>query len=334
MPSNVLSGSAGTSRYQRIVITGGAGFIGRAIAVALLSRSMEVIVVDLPGRSERIPPHPRLHCVTGDIGDRGTYGQLDRFDRVDAVIHLAAQTSNRVSHEEPERDVDTNARGTLLVTEWCCARRIQRLLYSSSMAVYGHPEKLPIHENDRVLPFSYYGITKLAGEHYIRANASRGLNATILRLFNVYGPGQDLANLKQGMASIYLAYVLQGQKVPVTGSLDRYRDLVYIDDVVAAFLRVLDDPRAYHRIFNVGTGLSTTVRALLHLIIRSAGEDPEKYPVEEVASHAGDQFGMVADASLLRTEFGWEPTVDLPEGIRRMVAWARPELARAISTRC
>jgi len=312
---------------RRVVITGGAGFIGQAIAQALVARDVEVTLLDLPERIGRVAPTLRARVVAGDVGECSAYERLDAAGTYDAVIHLAAQTSNRVSHERPELDVNTNARGTLLVTEWCCARGIRRLLYSSSMAVYGHPEKLPIQENDRTLPFSYYGITKLAGEHYIRANAGRGLNATIFRLFNVYGPGQDLANLKQGMASIYLAYVLQRQKVPVTGSLDRYRDFVFIDDIVAAFQLALDEPGTHGRIFNLGTGTSTTVQDLLRLIITSAGEDPVKYPVEQVASHAGDQFGMVADASLFRNEFAWRPTVSLPEGIQRMVTWARSALA-------
>jgi UDP-glucose 4-epimerase len=318
------------SPAQRVVITGGTGFIGQAVAAALVARDVDVTLLDLPDRIGRVAPGLRARVIAGDVGERSAYDRLDAAGNYDAVIHLAAQTSNRVSHEEPERDVNTNARGTLLITEWCCARGISRLLYSSSMAVYGHPEKLPIQEKDRTLPFSYYGITKLAGEHYIRANRGRGLNATIFRLFNVYGPGQDLANLKQGMASIYLAYVLRGLKVPVTGSLDRYRDFVYIDDVVAAFLRVLDEPKAYGRIFNVGSGTSTTVRDLLQVIVASAGEDPARYPVEQVESHAGDQFGMVADASLLRDELGWHPTVPLPEGIRRMVTWARPTLAAGV----
>lgn len=333
MDSHSPLSSGATAPARRVVITGGAGFIGQAIAAALVAREVEVTLLDLPNRVGRVAPDLRARVVAGDVGERSSYERLDAAGTYDAVIHLAAQTSNRVSHEEPERDVNTNARGTLLVTEWCCARGIRRLLYSSSMAVYGHPEKLPIQETDRTLPFSYYGITKLAGEHYIGANAGRGLNATIFRLFNVYGPGQDLANLKQGMASIYLAYVLQGQKVPVTGSLDRYRDFVYIDDVVAAFLQVLDDPKAHGRVLNVGTGDSTTVQDLLRLIITSAGADPAKYPVEQVNSHAGDQFGMVADASLLRGEFGWRPTVSLPEGIRRMVTWARAEFARTDTVR-
>jgi UDP-glucose 4-epimerase len=327
--STRVSPHQATPPVRRVVITGGAGFIGQAIAGALVARDFEVTLLDLPDRVRRVAPGLRARVVAGDVGERSAFERLDAAGSYDAVIHLAAQTSNRVSHEEPERDVNTNARGTLLVTEWCCARGISRLLYSSSMAVYGHPEKLPIQEMDRTLPFSYYGITKLAGEHYIRANAGRGLNATIFRLFNVYGPGQDLANLKQGMASIYLAYVLQGQKVPVTGSLERYRDFVYIDDVVDAFLRVLDEPQAHGSVFNLGTGVSTTVQDLLRLIITSAGEDPVRYPVEQVASHAGDQFGMVADASLFRNGFGWRPTVSLAEGIRRMVTWARPALARA-----
>lgn len=327
MATSVTAPNPSSSRHQHVVITGGAGFIGQALANALLARGARVTIFDRHERNAAVLPRPQLTIVSGDVGVRGSYDALEAAGPHDAVIHLAAQTSNRVSHEEPERDIDTNARGTLLVTEWCCARGIRRLIYSSSMAVYGHPAKLPIEETDPALPFSYYGITKLAGEHYIRANAGRDLRATIFRLFNVYGPGQDLSNLKQGMASIYLAYVLRGEKIPVTGALERFRDFVYIDDVVSAFLAVLDDPRSHGETYNLGSGQGTTVRDLLRLIIASAGENADTYPVEQVASHAGDQFGMIADASRFRRQFDWSPTVGLSEGIRRMADWARPTKA-------
>jgi UDP-glucose 4-epimerase len=307
----------------RFVVTGGAGFIGGAMAAALGQRGAEVVIVDLPDKIAELSDPGSHRYVVGDVSDARTYRELSRFAPFDGVLHLAAQTSNRVSHEEPERDVLTNALGTLRLVEWCCASGIQRLLFSSSMAVYGHPVRLPCSESDPVNPFSYYGITKLAGEHYIRANVERGLKPTIFRLFNVYGPGQNMRNLKQGMASIYLAYALRGEKIPITGSLDRFRDFVYIDDVVDAWLRALHEPSTCGQTFNLGTGRSTTVRDLLRLIIGAAGEDPVTYPVEQVAGHFGDQFGMTADATAFRAATGWAPTVRLEEGIRRMTEWAK-----------
>ena len=293
------------------------------MAKALLQRGADVVIVDLPTKLAETHGTAGCLCLAADVSEVSTYRELDRLGPFDAVLHLAAQTSNRVSHEEPERDVLTNALGTLRLVEWLCASGIRRLLFSSSMAVYGHPVHLPVSESNEVKPFSYYGITKLAAEHYIWANVGRGLDATVFRLFNVYGPGQNMSNLKQGMASIYLAYVLKGEIIPVTGSLDRFRDFVYIDDVVDAWMRVLHDPAAHGRTFNLGTGRSITVRELLNLIIVAAGRDPSNYPIQEVATHAGDQFGMRADASAFMSATGWTPRVPLEDGIRRMTDWAR-----------
>ena len=311
------------TKIRRYAVTGGAGFIGQAMVAALAKTGAEVVIVDLPVKLAEMRAPSCYQWVAGDISETETYNKLSKFAPFDAVLHLAAQTSNRVSHEEPERDVLTNALGTLRLVEWCCAMGVRRLLFSSSMAVYGLPARLPISEVDPVAPFSYYGITKLAGEHYIRANAERGLNATIFRLFNVYGPGQDMRNLKQGMASIYLAYVLRGEKIPITGSLDRFRDFVYIDDVVDAWMRALHESSTFGRTFNLGTGKRTTVRELLKLIIRVAGENPDTYPVEQVSGHAGDQFGMQADATAFKSATGWTPRTQLEEGLSLMVNWAK-----------
>lgn len=308
---------------SRYLITGGAGFIGQAMAARLVQQGANVVILDLAAKLAELKGASRYQCIAADVSEDSTYRKLDQVAPFDAVLHLAAQTSNRVSHEEPERDVVTNALGTLRLVEWCCSAGIQRLIFSSSMAVYGNPEKLPVCEDDSTHPFSYYGITKLAAEHYIRANAYRGLNATIFRLFNVYGPGQNLKNLKQGMASIYLAYILRNEAIPVTGSLKRFRDFVYIDDVVDAWMLALHDSKTFGRTFNLGTGRSITVGDLIQLIILAAGRDPREYPIHEVETHAGDQFGMRAEVTAFADVTGWSPKVSLEEGIRRMVAWAR-----------
>jgi UDP-glucose 4-epimerase len=147
------------------------------------------------------------------------------------------------------------------------------------MAVYGEPPEASVSERVPPAPVSNYGVSKLCGEYYIRSQEPRGLGFTILRMFNVYGPGQDLSNVKHGMAGIFLGYVLRNVPVPVTGSLERFRDFVYIDDVLRAWLLALDAPEAIGKTYNVGSGNKTTVRELLDAIIRSCGHDPATYPV-------------------------------------------------------
>lgn len=307
----------------RYLITGGAGFIGGALARALAARGARITVLDLPQKIEKTSLDPAFKVVAGDVAERATWEAAAGHGPFDAVLHLAAQTSARVSHERPEEDVDTNAKGTLLAADWCRRQGIERLLYASSMAVYGQPETLPVSEDAPPAPVSNYGVSKLAGEHYLRA---AGLPCTTFRLFNVYGPGQDMENLKQGMVSIYLAYVLAGEKVPVTGSLERFRDFIYIDDVVDAWLRVLDGPppgRPARGTYNLGSGVKTTVRQLLDVIIAACGHDPDGYPVEDVGGHPGDPWGTVSDSRRFAEDFDWRPRIDLDRGVGAMVDWLR-----------
>ena len=311
---------------MRYLITGGAGFIGGAIARRLLKDGHEVSILDLPQRIQSAPPAPQNRVIAADISHRDGFTELE--GPFDAVVHLAAQTSARVSHEEPERDVDTNARGTMLLAQWCVQHGIRRVIYSSSMAVYGNPSRLPVQETDTLAPVSFYGVTKLAGEHYLQAHVPLGLEPTIFRLFNVYGPEQDMANLKQGMLSIYLAYIHAGEPVRVTGSLDRFRDFVYIDDVVRAFMLALKTEESKGQTYNLGTGITYTVRQVLDLLIESYGYKPSEYPVLKIEDHAGDIFGTRADSTKFRRQCGWEPKVQLADGIGRMVAWLREGVRR------
>jgi UDP-glucose 4-epimerase len=196
------------------------------------------------------------------------------------------------------------------------------MVYASSMAVYGNPLNSPVAEDAAAMPVSYYGVSKLTSEHVLRLAASTGVATTALRMFNVYGPGQNLANLRQGMASIYLAYLLQGTAVPVTGSLERFRDFVYIDDVIEAWMAVLARTATPSPVYNLGSGVPTTVKTLLALLIKECGL-PANHPIQTSAAPAGDQFGLFADSRKAEAELGWRARVPLEEGLREMVQWAR-----------
>jgi UDP-glucose 4-epimerase len=190
------------------------------------------------------------------------------------------------------------------------------------MGIYGNPTALPVSEDAPAVPLSYYGVSKLASEHLLRVAAQDGLRPTCLRFFSVYGPGQNLDNMKQGIVSIYLAYLLRGDHVPVTGSLDRFRDLVHIDDVVRLCADVVERESTPMLAYNVGGGRPTTVRQLLNALI-AAADLPSEFPVRELPGTSSDQFGLYADISRTRAEFGWTPTVELTDGLRSMVRWAR-----------
>lgn len=306
---------------KHYLVTGGAGFIGAAIARALIARGNRVTALDDLSTGSRANVPPGADFVRADIRSDAAVAALDGRG-IDAVLHLGAQSSGEISHDDPIADFDINARGTFLLLRWAERCGIKRFLFASSMAVYGSVDG-PVSEDGPLAPASFYGASKVAAEAVVSMFGRQGGAPTILRMFNVYGQGQNLANLRQGMASIYLAYVLRGEPIVVKGSLDRFRDLVFIDDVVAAWLRALDNDASVGATYNVGSGRKTSVRELVDGIVRESGYAPGGYTVTVTSGTPGDLHGSVADISRIGRDLGWTPDVALDEGLRRMVTWAR-----------
>jgi UDP-glucose 4-epimerase len=304
---------------RSVLLTGGAGFIGSHLAHALLADGWSVDIVDdlTTGNPANVADGAALHEL-----DLTQPDALDRLpgESYDAILHLAGQSSGEKSFDDPVHDHDANARSTLLLADWALRRGIPAFLQASSMGVYGQPEDHPVSEKVEPAPLSWYGTSKLAAEHALAMASREGLQACSLRMFSVYGPGQDLAEMRQGMASIYLAFVLRGEPIVVKGSLDRVRDFIYIDDCVEAWRLALE--RGATGIFNLGSGTGTTVRQLVEQLL-VATEAPTDYPVIEDDGTPGDQFALSADVTRLRTELGWQPRTALPDGIAALVAWAR-----------
>ncbi len=302
-----------------ILITGGMGFIGLSLANKLVELDYSVTVVDLkelPRRGRHLSS--RVEVLKADISDYEQISILEK-SRFEAVFHCAAQTSARISQESPERDVDSNVKGTLNVCELARRSGNAKIIFTSSMAVYGNVLHDSIAEGAKVDPLSNYGVSKYSAEMYVKLYEKFGLKSTIFRLFNVFGPGQDYENLKQGMASIFVAQCIKDRKIDVTGSLDRYRDFVYIDDVISALVLGLDGSTD-HGIFNVGSGELTTVDELIKKIIVCDGS--AVIPVTNIGGHEGDQFGSLADSSTLKS-LGWKCDISLDEGLERMMNDAR-----------
>jgi len=302
---------------SNILITGGAGFIGTALSKKLKELNYDVTIIDLEHKFTSI--HNEFDKYTLDITNYKNFNIL-KDKKYDFIFHLAAQTSSAISQEEPELDVDTNVKGTLNICNYARICKAKKIIFTSSMATYGDKEG-KIKEDSSQTPLSNYGISKVSGELYIKMYKQFGIENTIFRLFNVYGPGQDMTNLKQGMASIFMAQSINSNIIKVTGSFDRYRDFIYIDDVVDSLILGLDD-KLNSQVFNVGSGVATTVKELIDIILEVNDKKNEDFVVENIGSHEGDQFGSVSDSSQLLA-LGWKPKTTLLEGIENMYDYAK-----------
>jgi len=300
------------------LITGGAGFIGSCVVKALLAQGHKVVIIDnlSTGYLENIPKASVF--IKGDCQDKSIYDGL-RDTKFDAILHLAAQSSGEISFDNPVYDLETNTKSTLHLINFGLNTGCNRFIFASTMSVYGVKDDKPVCENEELRPVSFYGVGKIASEHYLRIYQTLGIKPTSLRLFNVYGPGQNLENLRQGMVSIYLAQMIKDNRIIVKGDLGRFRDFIYIDDVVNAFILCLENEKTVGRIFNVGTGIKTTVRELLDIMFEVYGR---KVPLEISGITPGDIFGIYADIKLLEKVTGFKPKYELKEGLKAMLDWA------------
>lgn len=305
---------------MRVIVTGGAGFIGSHLAGRLIALGHDVLVLDnlSTGARANVPAGAEFFEI--DLGAPDCLASLPSSS-FDAVCHLAAQSSGPASGDMPYRDLQSNAASTLQLSRWCIDHGVRRFLYASSMAVYGQSLALPVTEDHPCVPVSYYGVSKLASEHMLRVASQRGLESTSFRMFSVFGRGQNLANLTQGVVSIFMAYMLRGEEVPVTGSLDRMRDFVHVGDVVEAWVSALGMRATPHAAYNIAGGRGTSLRDLIEGI-RAALDLPPGYPVRELAGPSSDQQRLYADISRAATDLNWRPAIALPDGLRDMAAWA------------
>jgi len=306
---------------MRAIVTGGAGFIGSHLADRLIREGWSVLVLDnlSSGYLRNVPKDAQFKWL--DMTQEDSITQLPK-DGVDVVFHLASHVGQELSFERPIYDFKANAFSTLLLLKWCLEKEVKQFIFASSMNVYGDPPETLVTEQTPVNPPSPYSVGKIASEYLCNIYQHFGINTTSLRLFNVYGPRQDMQNMKQGMVSIFMTFVARKEPVFVRGSKDRFRDFIYVDDVVDAFMRCMDK-KAYGKVYNVSTGKKTYIWQLIKDIITAFGYDPEKYPVSYGESTPRDQFGIYGDSSLLQNDLGWRPKVELKNGLIEMAEWVK-----------
>jgi UDP-glucose 4-epimerase len=306
---------------MRIVITGGFGFVGARLTRHFLSKGCEVTIFEHPD-SVMPADFPPCEVIRGDITDEKSLERL-KVSSQDALLHLAAQSSGPRSFSIPVIDVKVNILGTLNIINWCLANEIPRILFASSFVIYGdHPELEAIHEDVPCLPKSVYATSKLACEHLLKNYAElKGLKWNALRMFNVYGPGQDISRPDQGVAGIFMNMLMKQNAIQIKGSLDRFRDLVFIDDVISAWDLCLHS-RIYNTAYNLGCGNKITFRELISTLIDVMQLGPH-VRIEELPGTPGDMMGCYADLTRIKTDLGYQPQNSLKQGLSKMWSWVQ-----------
>lgn len=301
---------------DKILVTGVGGFIGSQVAKRLLREGYNVIGIDdlSSGYINNIPAE--VEFIQGDLSQIETISRIP--SSCNKILHLAGQSSGEISFDDPVSDLEKNTISTLNLIHYGINNKVERLVYASSMAVYGNVDDAPIPESTEPMPLSCYGVSKLASELYLKIY-SRELPFVSMRMFNVYGPGQDLTNLRQGMVSIFLARALEGGQIEVKGGINRFRDFIYIEDVVEAWFRALTYPKALNQIINIGTGVKTTVNNLLNDLCSLIPNT--KYFVQ--GTTPGDQNGIYADTHRLVHVLDMHNFTSLEQGLVNFVDWAR-----------
>ena len=309
-----------TFNEKEVIVTGGAGFIGSTLCKTLQDQGAKVTAFDnlYSGKLEYIKPliDKGLNFVNGDIRNLTEIEKMTKKCKI--LFHLAAQTSVPFSMENPKEDCEINVVGTLNVLE--AARKAgARMVFASSCAVYGNPEKRPTPETHPTHPIAFYGLTKLLGENYCRFyQETYDLEITMLRIFNVYGP-----NCHGAIYDFLNKLKKTPNRLEVLGTGKQSRDFVYISDMVDALIKAATTPEAVGQVFNIGTGTTTSVAELAKMITEILELENVKIHFEGGQAWAGDMDVTLADNNKAINILQWRPQVDLKEGLKKLISSGR-----------
>ncbi len=328
---------------MKILVTGGAGFIGSHVVDAYIQAGHEVWVLDDLSRGKREQVNPDARFIHMDVRSPGL-GELLREGGFDCINHHAAQMDVRVSVADPMLDAAINILGALNLLETSRAYGVPRIIFASTGgAIYGQQHRYPADEQHPRAPMSPYGVSKLSVEHYLEYYSQvHGLSSVVLRYANVYGPRQDPEG-EAGVVAIFCGRILRGQHLVVYGDGEQTRDYVYVGDVARAnvlalrhltqsneFLESVESVqqlKSVFHVFNVGTGIETSVNALAALLLHAADAT---CPMVHQPSRPGEQTRSVIDPAKASHILGWSPLIPLAEGLSRTLDWFRGSEAHSV----
>ncbi len=312
---------------MNFLITGAAGFLGSALANTLVREGHQVRGLDDLSTGDPQVLDPSVHFTRGDVNDLPRLWTL--LQGVECVYHLAARVSVPESVRYPREYNAVNVGGTVSVLEAMRDVGVRRLVFASSGAIYGNQPVQPLREDLPPDPTSPYAVSKLAAEHYVSTIGRLwGVETVCLRIFNAYGPGQQLPVAHPPVIPHFLRQILGRGSLIVHGSGAQTRDFVYVDDVVEALIAAATAPDVNRRIINVGSGTETSINELIQQIEAITGLEAH---VLRVASEDGGVSRMRADLTLARDLLGWLPQVPLTEGLRRTLMQDERFTARVVS---
>ncbi len=299
---------------MKVLVTGGAGFIGSHLVDRLVQEGNQVVVIDNLSTGKRKQVNKKAVLYKMDIRNK-RIERIFRKERPLIMVHLAAQMNVRLSTADPGFDADVNILGTLNLLEHAVQQGVRKVTFASSGgAVYGEQEVYPSAESHRTDPMSPYGISKLAGEKYLAYYTNTaGLRHVVLRFGNVYGPRQEPEG-EAGVIAIFAKLMLEGGQPIINGTGKQTRDFVYVDDVVESIMATIGED--IQGTFNVGTGQESTVNECYGIIKTLTGSSCKDL---FGAAKKGEQLRSVLDVARLKEQFGWDPQVSLPEGLKMTV---------------
>lgn len=300
---------------MRFLVTGGAGFIGAALANRLAREGHQVRVIDDLSAGDPTRLLPQVNFTRGSVTDKPKLWRL--LAKVDCVYHLAARVSVPESILYPREYETTNVGGTVALMEAMRDAGVQRVVLASSGAIYGEQPGQPVKENMAPHPSSPYAVSKLAAEYYVGTIGSLwGIETVALRIFNAYGPGQAIPPTHAPVIPQFVQMVLGGGSLVVFGDGEQTRDFVFIDDVIEALVTAATAEGVNRQVINVGLGRETRINELVAAIERVAGREAH---ILHVKAESGGVSRLVADLSLARRWLSYEPRVDLEKGLKLLL---------------